>query len=79
MTKMLIAYLGIPLKCQQVTPSVYCYKNEKVLTMAESSKRLLRIFASGNRWVHLKVEIDHDSGKSCFEVDNKTLRKMHKT
>lgn len=61
-------YFGIPLKCPVTSPRVHCFNNEKIASLGESTQRLFSLFASEKAGVEIKVEVDHDTGKSCFLV-----------
>lgn len=74
--RILFGFLGIPLHCPVASNIIHCYKKEMIVTLSESSKRLLPIFAADSKGVTLIVDITHETGKSCFEVRNKVL-KLH--
>ena len=64
--KSMFYYYGIPLVCPRLNRSIYCTSNEKITTLGKGTKRLFPMFAS-NAGVTVKVDIVHDTGKSCFE------------
>lgn len=69
--KFMFAYFGIPNQCPFTKPSLHCFDGATTTEFNEKTKRLFPIFASHPNGVKMTVEVQHDSGKSCFEVDSK--------
>lgn len=64
-----LALVGIVDKCTVAANMTKCYANEKMFTLSKSTIRLMPSFMLGKSFFTVRVDISHDSGKSCFEGD----------
>lgn len=74
MVKLAIVYFGVPLRCPIESEEVFCYRGQKLLTLTESTKKVLQMFAFGSKDATLKLLIQHDKGKSCFETITRIVK-----
>ncbi|CRL00558.1 CLUMA_CG013818, isoform A [Clunio marinus] len=68
-----ISYLGIPLHCPMNNNPNFCYQNENILTFSSNTRKIISYFSTDNRDVILKVNINHDTGKSCLTFNAKDV------
>lgn len=68
MMKVGLGLFGIPSECSFNETSTFCYNDEKVVTFAPSTMRLIHAFPVNGNNAIAKMIITHDNGKSCFET-----------
>jgi hypothetical protein len=66
--------LGIPTQCPIVNETVYCFKNKKVMTLGEVTKKVFPLFEMKKEEATLRMEFEHDNGKSCIEAKSKVVK-----
>src|SRR4051812_8453707 len=69
-----LAQLAVPPGCPINSEKVHCLNNKKIFTFSASSQRILASFAITSPVSTLRVNIDHDNGKSCFEGQGKVVK-----
>lgn len=65
--KLVFTQFAVPSQCSFDSATTFCYKNRN-LTFASSQKLLSTIAIAASSCV-VRVEVIHDIGRSCFEVD----------
>lgn len=74
MVKLPLAQFGIPNQCPITSNFTYCCSNEKILTFAESTQKMISAFPTFGREYLVRAVITHDTGKSCFETDFEVVK-----
>lgn len=69
MARIGLAFVGLTDDYTQAANMTKCYKNQKFLTLSKSFIRLMPSFMLGKSFYSVRIEITHDTGKSCFEGD----------
>lgn len=64
-----LAFVGMVDGCTEAANKTKCFANQKAFTLTKSLIRLLPSFMLGNSFYSVRVEMAHDTGKSCFEGD----------
>lgn len=64
--KFIMAGLAIPNYCPVKENSTFCMSPQTKLRLSDSTQRMLSFLALTSR-VNIRVKIEHDTGKSCFE------------
>lgn len=72
--KIIMGAIAMPRKCPITEEMIFCYKNEKIITLSQASRRILGIIASGQRGTFSELTIMHDSGRSCFYEEHEITK-----
>lgn len=63
-----VGQLAVPPDCPVNSEMTFCHDNKKILTFSAVSRRLLSGTLDTMGETVLRVDITHDSGKSCFDL-----------
>ncbi|CRL00566.1 CLUMA_CG013826, isoform A [Clunio marinus] len=66
---------AIPSECPFRKNATICRKGTDVTVLPKVFKRLLPLFAE-NKSTKMRIEIHHDTGISCFEIEGKLTRSL---
>ncbi|CRL00561.1 CLUMA_CG013821, isoform A [Clunio marinus] len=66
--KVTMYVLGIPCQCSYKQNGVFCYKSSEVMRLPDSFRRMLKYF-DGKRELLTRIDMRHDTGKSCIEYE----------
>jgi hypothetical protein len=79
MIKANMAFFGVPPRCPVTKNSIFCYDgNKPVLKFSETSQKLFKMFIQSNtKEASIKINITHNTGNSCFEVEHSMIKKKN--
>lgn len=72
--RIIMGALGMPRKCPITEETTFCYKEEKLLTLSKTSRRILDIIGVGQVGKITELIITHDTGKSCFYEEHELIK-----
>ncbi|CRL03630.1 CLUMA_CG016912, isoform A [Clunio marinus] len=67
---MLMFVLGIPCQCSFKKDEVFCSSSLEVMRVPDSLQKRVKAF-NGKREVLTRIDMRHDTGRSCFEYEVK--------
>lgn len=62
-----LAFLGVPMQCPITKASLVCVEKKKVSTVSPFLQKVLGVFAFDGFDSVVRINIAHDTGKTCFE------------
>lgn len=69
-----LAALTVLPSCPINSALTFCHKNKNILTFSQTMKKILSTLTGVASEFNIRIEINHDTGKSCFEVKAEILK-----